>query len=438
MANIQFFELDKLTDEQRHKIMRRSETDVSELLPSTQKVIDDVRANGDAAVVKYARQWDSEKFEASMLRATPEDFERARANVAPEIIEAIKVAHENIRIFHEEQLPEKMWFTEVKPGIMAGEKITPIASVGLYVPRGKGAFPSVMLMLATPAIAANVPRVIVVTPPTPEGKADDASLVAAEIAGIDEVYVVGGIQAIASLAYGTETIPRVDKVIGPGNQYVSAAKRLLYGTFDVGVPAGPSESIILTDENVDPRLAALDLLVEAEHGPDSAALLVTHSREVAEKALEILPEYISQLPEWRQNFVNSVLSNYGGIMLTNSLEESIDFVNDYAPEHLEVLVKDPFVILNKINNAGEILLGDWTPIPVGNYAVGVNAILPTGGFARTFSAVSVWDFLKRSSIAYLSREGYEKLEGHVARLADYEGFPAHANAIRIRNKILGV
>lgn len=438
MANIQFFELDKLTDEQRHKIMRRSETDISELLPSTQKVIDDVRANGDAAVVKYARQWDSEKFEASMLRATPEDFERARANVAPEIIEAIKVSHENIRIFHEEQLPEKMWFTEVKPGIMAGEKVTPIASVGLYVPRGKGAFPSVMLMLATPAIAAGVPRIIVVTPPTPEGKADDASLVAAEIAGIDEVYVVGGIQAIASLAYGTETIPRVDKVIGPGNQYVSAAKRLLYGTFDVGVPAGPSESIILTDENVDPRLAALDLLVEAEHGPDSAALLVTHSREVAEKALEILPEYISQLPEWRQNFVNSVLSNYGGIMLTNSLEESIDFVNDYAPEHLEVLVKDPFVILNKINNAGEILLGDWTPIPVGNYAVGVNAILPTGGFARTFSAVSVWDFLKRSSIAYLSREGYEKLEGHVARLADYEGFPAHANAIRIRNKILGV
>lgn len=438
MADIQFFELNKLTDEQRQKIMRRAETDISELLPSTQKVIDDVRENGDTAVVKYARQWDAEKFEASMLRATPQDFERARANVDDKIIEAIKVAHENIRKFHEEQLPEKMWFTEVQDGIMAGEKVTPIASVGLYVPRGKGAFPSVMLMLATPAIAAGVPRVVVVTPPTPEGKADDASLVAAEIAGIDEVYVVGGIQAIASLAYGTESIPQVDKVIGPGNQYVSAAKRLLYGTFDVGVPAGPSESIILTDENVDPRLAALDLLVEAEHGPDSAAILVTHSREVAEKALEILPEYISQLPEWRQNFVKSVLSNYGGIMLTNSLEESIGFVNDYAPEHLEVLVKDPFIALNKINNAGEILLGEWTPIPTGNYAIGVNAILPTGGFARTFSAVSVWDFLKRSSIAYLSREGYQKLEGHVARLANYEGFPAHANAIRIRNKILGV
>ncbi len=438
MVDIQFFELDKLTNEQRHKIMRRSETDISELLPSTQKVIDDVRDNGDAAVVKYARQWDSDVFEATMLRATPEDFARARANLDPQIIEGIEAAHANILKFHAEQLPEKMWFTEVQPGIMAGEKVTPIASVGCYVPRGKGAFPSVMLMLATPAKVAGVPRIVVVTPPTPEGKADDASLVAAEIVGIDEVYVVGGIQAIASLAYGTETIPQVDKVIGPGNQYVSAAKRLLYGTFDVGLPAGPSESIILTDENVDPRLAAIDLLVEAEHGPDSAALLVTHSRDVAEKVHEILPEYIAQLPTWRQEFVNNVMQNYGGIILTNSLQESIDFVNDYAPEHLEVLVKDPFIALNKINNAGEILLGDWTPIPTGNYAVGVNAILPTGGFARTFSAVSVWDFLKRSSIAYLSREGYESIQGHVARLADYEGFPAHANAIRLRNKILGV
>lgn len=438
MVDIQFFELDTMSAEDRQRIMQRSEKDISELLPSTQKVIDDVRDNGDAAVVKYARQWDSDIFEAAMLKATPEDFAQARKNVDPEIITAIKEAHENILKFHQEQLPEKMWFTEVKPGIMAGEKVTPIASVACYVPRGKGAFPSVMLMLATPAVVAGVPRTIVVTPPTPEGKADDASLVAAEIAGIDEVYAVGGIQAIAALAYGTETIPSVDKVIGPGNQYVSAAKRLLYGTFDVGLPAGPSESIILTDENVDPRLAALDLLVEAEHGPDSAAILVTHSREVAEKAREILPDYIAELPTWRQEFVKNVLSNYGGILLTGSLEESIAFVNDYAPEHLEVLVKDPFVALNKINNAGEILLGNYTPIPTGNYAIGVNAILPTGGFAKTYSAVSVWDFLKRSSIAYLSREGYCHLEGHVQRLADYEGFPAHANAIRIRNQILDV
>ncbi|MDQ7024806.1 MAG: histidinol dehydrogenase [Anaerolineae bacterium] len=436
--SIQFLELDKLNEGQLAKIFKRAEQDISDLLPLAQSISDDVRGNGDAALVKYARKFDAEGFEASMLKATPEDFDRARKNVESDVVEAIKEAHDNILRFHEEQMPEKMWFTEVKPGIMAGEKISPVTSVGLYVPRGKGAFPSVMLMLATPAKVADVSRIVVVTPPTPEGKADDASLVAAEIAGVDDVYVVGGIQAISALAYGTETIPKVDKIIGPGSSYVTAAKRILYGTVDVGLPAGPSEAIILCDEHANPKLAALDLLVEAEHGSESAAILVTHSREVAEKALEVLPEYISQLPQWRQDFVKNVLSNYGGILLTNSLEESIDFVNRYAPEHLEVLVKEPFVALNKINNAGEILLGEMTPIPTANYALGLNAILPTGGFARSFSSVSVWDFLKRSGVGYLSREGYQRLQGHVATLADYEGFPAHAQAIRMRNKILGL
>jgi histidinol dehydrogenase len=433
---IQYWQRDTLSQDELAKIMRRSEQDISDLLPLAKEISDDVRDNGDDAVVKYTRKFDAEAFEAPLLKASAEDFKRARANLEPEVIEAIEAAHENILHFHAEQMPEQLWFTEVKPGIMAGEKISPVASVGLYVPRGKGAFPSVMLMLATPAKVAGVPRIVVVTPPTPEGKADDASLVAAEVAGVDEVYVVGGIQAIASLAYGTETIPKVDKLIGPGSSYVTAAKRLLYGTVDVGLPAGPSESIILADEHVDPRLAALDLLVEAEHGRESAAILVTHSEIVAKEALKVLPEYIAQLPEWRRDFVTSVLSNYGGIMLTNSLEESIQFVNDYAPEHLEILVKDPFIALNKIQNAGEILLGELTPIPTANYALGLNAILPTGGFAKTFSSVSVWDFLKRSGVGYLSREGYERLQAHVALLADYEGFPAHAQAIRIRNQIL--
>lgn len=373
-----------------------------------------------------------------MLKATPEDFAAARSALSPEVIDAIQQAHDNIRRFHEEQMPEPIWFMEIQPGIMAGEKVSPVSSAGLYVPRGKGAFPSVMLMLAVPAKVAGVPRVIVVTPPTPEGKADAASLVAAEICGVDEVYVVGGMQAIAALAFGTETIPRVQKLIGPGSSYVSAAKRLLYGTVDVGLPAGPSESIILTDEQVDPRLAALDLLVEAEHGPESAAILVTHSRAVAEKVLEVLPGYIAELPEWRQAFIKNVLANYGGVLLTNSLDESIQFVNDYAPEHLEVLTAEPFVTLNRIKNAGEILLGSLTPIPTANYCLGLNAILPTGGFAKSFSSVSVQDFLKRSGVGYLSREGYERLQGITATLADYEDFPAHAMAIRKRNQIIGL
>lgn len=435
---VQILELSQLSRDDLAKIMRRAETDISNLLPLAEEVIANVKANGDAALVEYARKFDAANFETSMLQASAEDFAAARAAVSPEVVKAIKEAHANIKRFHEEQLPEPMWFTEVNPGIMAGEKVTPIASTGLYVPRGKGAFPSVMLMLATPAKVAGVPRIVVVTPPAPNGKADDASLVAAEICGIDEVYVIGGMQAIAALALGTETIPRVDKITGPGSSYVSAAKRLLYGSVDVGLPAGPSESIILADENADPRLAALDLLVEAEHGPDSAALLVTNSREVATQALELLPQYIAELPEYRQAFVNEVLSKYGGIVLTESLSDSIDFVNRYAPEHLEILTDDPFITLNKIKNAGEILLGPLTPIPTANYCIGLNAILPTGGFARSFSSVSVWDFLKRSGIGYMSREGYESLQATTAILADYEGFPAHAMAIRKRNEIIGL
>jgi len=435
---VQYLKLKDLSKDDLNRLLRRAEKDIRDLFPLAQEVIDRVRTEGDAAVVDYARRFDAKDFSVSMLKASLADFAAARAALDPAVIAAIEAAHENILRFHNEQMPEPMWFTEIQPGIMAGEKVTPVTSVGLYVPRGKGAFPSVMLMLATPAKVAGVPQLIVISPPTPDGKADAASLVAAEVCGVDEFYVVGGMQGIAALAYGTETIPKVAKIVGPGSSYVSAAKRLLYGTVDVGLPAGPSESIILCDENVDARLAALDLLVEAEHGPESAAILVTHSEAVAQKALAVLPGYIAELPEWRRNFINNVLTNYGGVLLTSSLDESIQFVNDYAPEHLEVLTADPFVTLQKIKNAGEILLGHYTPIPTANYCLGLNAILPTGGFARSFSSVSVWDFLKRSGIGYLSREGYGRLQGITTTLADYEDFPAHAMAIRKRNEIIGL
>ncbi len=433
---IQFRELAQLSGEERSKLLRRAETDIRSLLPQVQEVVDRVRSEGDAALVDYTRRWDCAAFEADGLRATAQDFVAARAAVSAGVIAAIETAHANIHTFHQKQMPEEMWFSELQPGVMAGEKITPVASAGLYVPRGKGAFPSVMLMLATPARVAGVPRLVIVTPPAPNGKADAGTLVAAEICGVDEVFVVGGSQAVAALACGTETVPRVDKVIGPGNQYVSAAKRLLFGEVDVGLPAGPSEAIILCDEHADARMAALDLLVEAEHGPDSAALLVTHSRQLAEAVHELLPETIAELPEWRRNFVSQVLEQYGGILLTDSLADSIAFVNEYAPEHLELLTAEPFITLNRIQNAGEILLGPLTPIPLANYCLGLNAILPTGGFARSYSSVSVWDFLKRSGIGYLSREGYERLQSVAITLADYEDFPAHALALRRRNEIL--
>ncbi len=426
-------ELSKLAPDELRKVMRRAEKDITDLLPTAEEVIASVRANGDAGVVEYTRRFDAPEFSADLIRAGEADFAAARQSLPDKVKTAVDHAYENIRRYHTEQMPEPMWFMEVAPGVMAGEKTTPVPSAGLYVPRGKGAFPSVMLMLAVPAVVAGVERVVVVTPPGPNGKVDDASLYAAEVCGVSEVYAVGGMQAVAALAYGTETIPAVSKIVGPGSSYVSAAKRLLYGVVDVGLPAGPSEAVILADENVDPRLAALDLLVEAEHGPDSAALLVTHSREVAAEAQRILPELIAKLPEWRQEFILTVLGDYGGIMITESLEQSIQFTNEYAPEHLEILTQDPFVTLNKIKNAGEILLGPYTPIPVSNYCMGLNAILPTGKFARSFSAVGVNDFLKRSGIGYLSREGYDALRETTATLAEYEGFPAHALSIRQRD-----
>jgi len=416
--------------------MRRAEQDIASLVPTAQAIIDRVRREGDAALIDYTRQFDAPSYTQDNLCATPDDFAQARKEIGSEVVQAIQDAHDNIRRFHEEQMPEPMWFMEVRPGIMAGEKVTPVASVGLYVPRGKGAFPSVMLMLSVPARVAGVEQIVVVTPPNPQGKADAASLVAAEICGVQEVYAVGGIQAVAGLAYGTQTLPKVAKIVGPGSSYVSAAKRLLSGTLDVGLPAGPSESIILCDDHADPRFAALDLLVEAEHGPESAALLVTHNRSVAGQVEQLLPGLIAELPEWRRKFVESVLGSYGGILITQSLGDSIAFINDYAPEHLEILTDDPFSTLNRIRNAGEILLGPYTPIPTSNYCLGLNAILPTGGFARSFSSVSVWDFLKRSGIGYLNRQGYETLGKTTAILADYEGFPANAMAIRKRDEIL--
>ena len=430
--DIQLYDLETLSPTQRTTLLRRAEVDIAALQDTVRPILGAVRDRGDAALLEFTERFDGVTLTADQLRVTDEEFERARNQIDPAVREAIEVSAANIRKFHEAQMPEDLWFTEVGPGILAGEKVTPIASLGLYVPRGKGSFPSVMMMLATPASVAKVPRVVVVTPPTPEGTLDDATLVAAELCGIREVYKVGGSQAIAALAYGTESVPRVDKVLGPGNQYVSAAKRLLYGTIDVGTPAGPSESIVLADEHANPDIAALDLLIEAEHGPDSAALLVTPSRQLAEAVCERLPALVEALPEPRRDFCTRGLATYGGIVVAPDLDAALDFVNEFAPEHLEVLVEEPMAVLPKIVNAGEILLGENTPITIGNFSLGVNAILPTGGFAKTFSCVTVFDFLKRSSIGYLTREGYERLAPVARTLAEIEGFPAHARALTDR------
>ncbi len=425
------FTLKQMSPEDKRKIMRRAETDISEYMQTAREISLDVKENGDQAVLSYTKKFDKVELKNGM-RVTAEEIEAGYGRLDEETREAIRYAAGNIRTFHEAQMPEELWFTNVNDGIMAGEKVTPITDVCLYVPRGKGSFPSVLLMLGIPALVAKVPKIVVVTPPNEQGTLDDAMLAAAKIIGITEIYMVGGIQAVASVAYGTETIPKCSKIIGPGNAYATAAKRVLANEIDTGLPAGPSESIILADEFADPHKVALDWMIEAEHGPDSAALLVTHDHSLPEKVLPMVEQQLTKISEKRRSFVTTNFSTYGGIILTDSLEESIEFVNEYAPEHMEVMTKDPFAVLPQIKNAGEILLGDYTPITMCNFVMGPNAILPTGGFAKTCSSVSVNDFLKRSSVGYVTKEGFEKAREHAYRMAVAEGFDTHGLAVKDR------
>jgi histidinol dehydrogenase len=429
---IHFYELATLDTRQYKRLLRRAEIEIDAFIERVRPIVYAVRDRGDEALVEFSQRFDSVSLTPTQLRVSREEIEQAHQELPAHVRDAIKHAISNIRAFHEKQMPPQLWFTEIAPGMMAGEKVTPISSVALYVPRGKGAFPSVMYMLATPASIAGVPRIVVCTPPGPEGKVDPATLVAADLCGVHEIYRVGGAHAIAALAYGTASIQRVHKITGPGSGFVSAAKRLLYGTVDVGLPAGPSESITLADATANPELIARDLIIEAEHGPDSSALLVTDSRELANAVLELVPEKIAALPQWRREYCQAVFESpqgTGGIVLTEHMGAAIDFVNEYAPEHLEVQLAEPFAVLPRLRNAGEILLGSQTPFCVGNYCAGTNAVLPTGGFAHTYSCTSVHDFLKRTGVAYLTREGFESVTETVRTLAEFEGFPAHANAV---------
>jgi len=430
--NVRVLTWRSLPAEERKKILSRSEQDISAAIPQVQQIIDGVRADGDAALIEYTRKFDKADISGMPLLVQEEEFTRAEAGLAQDLKEAITFCAGNVRRYHENQLPGPMSLGEVMPGVYAGERAAPIAAVGLYAPRGKGSFPSSTYMMAEPARVAGVPRVVVVTPPDADGACDPATLFAARLCGAHEVYRVGGVQALAALAYGTQSIKRVEKFVGPGSQYVTAAKRLLVGVVDVGLPAGPSESMIIADESADPHRLALDLLIEAEHGPDSQALLVTPARELARKVADLLPKLAAKLPEPRASFVAQVFANYGGIILTADGVEALSIVNEVAPEHLQIATRDPLATLSGVRNAGEILLGQHTPFSLANYAIGANAVLPTGGKARSFSPLSVRDFLKYSSVAFLTKEGHQSLRDAAITLADYEGFPAHAMALRQR------
>lgn len=441
MSQVALFDLSKLSNDQRVELMKRAEDDLAPFIEKVGPIISAVREEGDAALVRFASQFDGAEFDASTIAASDADFEQAYAQLDEKFIDVLRYSADNIRRFHERQMPESQWMMEIREGAQVGERFTPIDSVACYSPRGKGSFPSVTLMSIIPAVVAGVPEVIVLTPPGPDGKIDPATLVAADISGTRKVYKAGGAQAVAAAAYGTETIPKCVKIEGPGSPWLAAAKVLLANRIDPGMPAGPSESIVFADDGANADIAALDTIIESEHGDDSSVFLVTTSKDVAEKAARKIPEYWQSMSQERVDYSSAVLSgktNSGGIVLCESAEQAYDFINDYAPEHLQILSKSPHDHVDHIRNASEILLGEDTPGSIANYMMGPNCVLPTSGAAKTRSPLGVMNFLKSCSIGELSRTGYQDMAPRTDIFATYEGFDAHANAVGdLRTKARG-
>lgn len=414
----------------RAELLRRAEDDLDAFLAAVDPIIEAVRTEGDEALARMAREFDHADLTADAIAATASDFDRAYDTLDSEFIDVLAYAADNIRRFHEQQRPPEMWMKEIRPGVLVGERATAIDSVACYSPRGKGSFPVVTLMTAIPAVVAGVPDAIVLTPPGPDGQVDPATLVAARLAGVEQVFKAGGAQAVAAAAFGTATIPRCRKIVGPGSPWLVAAKRRLAGRIDPGMPAGPSETILLADPTANALIAALDMTVESEHGNDSSAFLVTWGRELALQVQAAIPGYWSRMSDTLAGYSSTVLSgNSGGIVLAPDAESAYAFVNDYAPEHLQILSKTPFEHLSHIRNASEILLGEHTAASLANYMMGPNCVLPTSGAAHTHSPLGVSDFIKTASIGHVTQGGYDELAPRVQKFARYEGFDGHANAV---------
>lgn len=429
---IGFYEWSKTDAATRARLFHRSVAEMADVSEQVKPILADVKERGDDALRHYAQKFDGASL--SDLKVSAAEFEEAARAIDPALKKAIDRCAVNVKKFHAEQMRrvEEPWMIEIEPGVFAGEKVTPVSSVGIYVPGGKNLYPSALYMLAIPAVLAGVPKIALCTPPQKDGKIGAPILYAAQTSGVSDIYKVGGAVAMAAFAYGTQSVPAVKKVVGPCSLYGATAKLLLSHLFDPGMPAGPSDSLTLCDGTANPHNTVLDLINEAEHGPDSAGLLVTHDRALAEYVYDHLPAAIAALPEPQRGWLATNMEAYGGVIVTDSLEDSIAVANDYAPEHLLLKVDNPDAVMPHIKNAAEILIGEDSVYTLGNYGVGVNHVLPTGGMAHSYSCTTVWDFLKRTSINRTTRAGRLALQDDVCAIADYEGFPGHANALRQR------
>ena len=423
--------IDALRPEQYRLIMKRSSEDIDSIYEEVRKIVLDVRDNGDQVSLDHYKKY-KDGLTLKDLEVTKEDVKEAYQNVDSKVIDALKVASENIVKFHRAQREREMWLIDIADGILAGRMTTALERVGAYIPGRRAAYPSSILMTILPAKVAGVKEIIACTPPDEGMTINPPTIVAADIAGSTKIFKVGGPWGIASMAYGTATIPKVDKIVGPGNKYVTAAKIMVFGQVGIDSPAGPSEGMILSDDTGNADFITIDLLSQSEHDPDAASILVTTSDELALKVANNVNRELPTLP--RKEIIASSLSKHSSILIARDMEQAIDFVNEYAPEHLEIITGEPFVTLKKIKNAGSIFMGPFSPIPVGDYASGTNHVLPTGQTARMFSGLSVDDFIKKPTFQYLSKDGLLSLKDTVVTLAEAEGLPLHARTIVERFK----
>lgn len=410
-------------------LLKRSPNHYDSYTEAVHEVIENVKKQGDEAVFAYTKQFDQVELDASNIRVTKEEIEEAYELVDEDLIAVIRKALINIKSYHEKQR-QNSWFDSQPNGIILGQKVTALETVGVYVPGGKAVYPSSVLMNIMPAKVAGVTKIIMTTPPGKDGKVNPNTLVAAHEAGADEIYKVGGAQAIAALAFGTKSIPKVDKIVGPGNIYVALAKKAVFGYVSIDSVAGPSEILVIADETANPRFVAADLLSQAEHDELASAVLVTTSEELAKAVSKEVEDFVAVLS--RKDILEKSLQNYGYILLVKDLEEAIDVANEIASEHLEIVTKDPFTVMTKIKNAGAIFLGEYSSEPLGDYFAGPNHVLPTNGTAKFFSPLSVDDFIKKSSIISYSKEALEPIHKDIIKFAEAEQLTAHANSIKVR------
>lgn len=425
--------IQKLTPETKQdllgNLLKRNPGNYGAYEAGVREILDKIQTEGDRALFDYTEKFDGVRLDGATIQVTEEEIQEAYKSMDPSLLDVMRKSMENIRVYHEKQ-KRNSWFDSSPEGIILGQKVTPLKRVGVYVPGGKAAYPSSVLMNVIPARVAGVDEIIMVTPPGKDGRVSPVTLAAAKVAGVDRIYKVGGAQAVGALAFGTESVPRVDKIVGPGNIYVALAKKAVYGYVSIDSIAGPSEILVLADETASPRYVAADLLSQAEHDELASAILVTTSPALAEEVSRQTDEFLKTLS--RADIIRKSLENYGYILLAESMEEAIEAANEIASEHLEIQTAQPFEVMTKIRNAGAIFVGPYAGEPLGDYFAGPNHILPTNGTARFFSPLSVDDFIKKSSVISYSREALQKVHQDVETFAKAEQLTAHANSIHVR------